>query len=72
MLAVLPKGTATMPVGGITPGTMRPYVEAGAKGFGLGSALYKRGMSATEVDGRAVEFVTAWQALADSSATKGN
>jgi 2-dehydro-3-deoxyphosphogalactonate aldolase len=64
MLAVLPKGVATLPVGGIAPETMRPYVEAGAKGFGLGSALYKPGMSAADVGGRAAAFVTAWQALA--------
>jgi 2-dehydro-3-deoxyphosphogalactonate aldolase len=64
MLAVLPKGVATLPVGGIAPDTMRPYLEAGATGFGLGSALYKPGMSATDVDKQAEAFVTAWKALA--------
>jgi len=63
MLAVLPKGVATLPVGGITPDTMKPYVDAGAKGFGLGSALYKPGMSATDVDARAATFAAAWKAL---------
>jgi 2-dehydro-3-deoxyphosphogalactonate aldolase len=63
MLAVLPKGVATLPVGGITPDTMKPYVDAGAKGFGLGSALYKPGMSATDVDARAAAFAAAWKAL---------
>lgn len=63
MLAVLPKGVATLPVGGITTQTMRPYIEAGAKGFGLGSALYKPGMSATDVGARADAFVTAWKAM---------
>jgi 2-dehydro-3-deoxyphosphogalactonate aldolase len=59
MLAVLPKGTVTLPVGGVTPEGMRPYIEAGAKGFGLGSALYKPGMSAADVTERARLFVAA-------------
>lgn len=68
MLAVLPKDVATLPVGGITPDTMRPYLEVGAKGFGLGSALYKPGMSAAEVDANAARFATAWKALSEGRA----
>ncbi|MDR6356709.1 2-dehydro-3-deoxyphosphogalactonate aldolase [Pseudomonas psychrotolerans] len=41
--AVFPKELALLPVGGITPDNMGPYVAAGANGFGLGSALYKPG-----------------------------
>jgi len=63
MLAVLPKGTVTLPVGGITPEAMASYVQAGAMGFGLGSALYKPGMSAEEVDARAALFIAAWKRL---------
>jgi 2-dehydro-3-deoxyphosphogalactonate aldolase len=63
MLAVLPKDTVTVPVGGITPQTLRPYVEAGARGFGLGSALYKPGMTAAEVGTRAEAFASAWRSL---------
>jgi 2-dehydro-3-deoxyphosphogalactonate aldolase len=70
MLAVLPKGVATLPVGGIAPESMRPYVEAGAKGFGLGSALYKPGMSASDVDTRAAAFIAAWKALAADGETR--
>ncbi|MGE8397428.1 MAG: 2-dehydro-3-deoxy-6-phosphogalactonate aldolase, partial [Comamonas sp.] len=40
-MSVLPKGTAILPVGGVNPDNMQSYVSAGAKGFGLGSALYK-------------------------------
>ncbi len=58
-LAVLPRGTALLPVGGITPTTMQPYRVAGARGFGLGSALYKPGMTAAEVDGTARAFAAA-------------
>ena len=60
---VLPKGTRLLPVGGITPDNMQPYVDAGATGFGLGSALYKPGMTAEQVAAVAVRFVAGWRAL---------
>lgn len=63
MRAVLPPGTRMLPVGGIAPESMRPYVAAGAAGFGLGSALYAPGMPVDEVARRAREFVAAWTAL---------
>ncbi len=59
MGAVLPKGTRMLPVGGISPDTMTPWLAAGAAGFGLGSALYKPGLSAAEVGANARAFVTA-------------
>ncbi|GAB2859768.1 hypothetical protein GCM10027277_30370 [Pseudoduganella ginsengisoli] len=49
-----------LPVGGIAPDTMGGYRAAGAAGFGLGSALYKPGMSASAVGGNARAFVRAW------------
>ncbi len=58
--AVFPKAARFLPVGGIEPGTMGPWREAGAAGFGLGSALYKPGMAAEEVGRRAAAFVAAW------------
>lgn len=64
MRVVLPKGTRLLPVGGIAPETMAPYVAAGATGFGLGSALYSPGMAADEVAARAQRFVAAWEGLA--------
>lgn len=63
MLAILPKGTRVLPVGGIAPETMASFVAVGAAGFGLGSALYKPGMSPAEVDVQARAFVAAWAAL---------
>lgn len=57
MRAVLPPATRVLPVGGITPETMQPWRDAGAPGFGLGSALYRPGLSAEEVGARAVAFV---------------
>lgn len=60
--AVFARDIALLPVGGITPAGMAAYVEAGASGFGLGSALYKPGMSAAQVGENAAAFVAAWGA----------
>ena len=57
---VLAQGTRLIPFGGITPETMKPYIDAGAAGFGLGSALYKPGMDGVELARRAQSFVAAW------------
>ena len=57
---VLPKGTRLLPVGGITPDNMKPYRDAGAAGFGVGSALYSPGISTAELAQRADAFVAAW------------
>lgn len=59
MLAVLPAGTLMVPVGGITPQNMGPWLAAGAHGFGLGSALYKPGKSAAAVRADAATFAAA-------------
>lgn len=61
--AVFARDIALLPVGGITPTNMAPYMDAGASGFGLGSALYKPGMGAAEVARNAAAFVSAWQAI---------
>jgi 2-dehydro-3-deoxyphosphogalactonate aldolase len=61
--AVLPPGTLLIPVGGIKPETMKPYVEASANGFGLGSALFSPQMSAAEVGRNARAFADAWRAI---------
>jgi len=58
--AVLPKEVWLLPVGGITPERMAPYLAAGADGFGLGSALYQPGLTAAEVAVRAKAFAGAW------------
>lgn len=63
MRAVLPRELRLLPVGGVTPETMAVYRQAGAAGFGLGSALYAPGMAAAEVGQRARAFVQAWRAF---------
>lgn len=61
--AVFPKELALLPVGGITPDNMGPYVAAGANGFGLGSALYKPGLTAAQVSDNAQAFAAGWRAI---------
>ena len=61
--AVLPPATRVIPVGGITPDRLSSYWQAGANGFGLGSALYKAGMSASEVAANARRFSQSIAAL---------
>jgi 2-dehydro-3-deoxyphosphogalactonate aldolase len=56
-LAVIPKGIPVLAVGGISPDNMRPWLDAGASGFGLGSGLYKPGQSAAETLEKAKAFV---------------
>ena len=61
--SVLPKGVALFPVGGVTPDNMGPFVQAGAAGFGLGSALYRPGQSVADTAAVAVRFQANWKAL---------
>jgi 2-dehydro-3-deoxyphosphogalactonate aldolase len=58
--AVLPASTVVLPVGGITPESMAAYLNAGANGFGIGSALYKPGMAADAVTANAIQFRAAY------------
>ena len=62
--AVLPGELPLLPVGGISTTNMAAYWQAGASGFGIGSALYAPGRSAAEVGTRAGEFIAAWRLCA--------
>lgn len=64
MRAVLPQGTLVYAVGGVGPQDFATWRNAGATGFGLGTALYAPGMPAPEVAARAREAVAAWDACA--------
>ncbi|HEU0098085.1 MAG TPA: 2-dehydro-3-deoxy-6-phosphogalactonate aldolase [Allosphingosinicella sp.] len=55
--AVLPKDVPLLVVGGIGPGTLQPWLDAGAQGFGLGSGLYRPGQSAEETAAKAKAYV---------------
>tara|TARA_R110002051_G_scaffold11090_3_gene40882 strand:- start:5617 stop:6237 length:621 start_codon:yes stop_codon:yes gene_type:complete len=60
--AVLPKTAPVYAVGGVAPEAMADWCAVGADGFGIGSALYRPGVTATEVGRRAAGFVAAWSA----------
>jgi 2-dehydro-3-deoxyphosphogalactonate aldolase len=55
--AVIAKEVPLVPVGGITPDNMGPFLSAGANGFGLGSALYKPGQSAAVTGSHAKAYI---------------
>ena len=55
--AVLPHEVPLMVVGGVKPDTMRPWLEAGASGFGLGSGLFRPDRDAGEVAAAARAYV---------------
>jgi 2-dehydro-3-deoxyphosphogalactonate aldolase len=60
MKAVLPPATPLYAVGGANPDNFGEYFAAGCAGFGLGTYIYKPGMSATDVAERAQAAVTAY------------
>jgi 2-dehydro-3-deoxyphosphogalactonate aldolase len=61
--AVLPKHVRVYAVGGVTPGNMQTWADAGCAGFGIGSNIYKPGMTADDVAKSAAGFVAAWKSL---------
>lgn len=56
-LAVIPRDVPVLVVGGVKPDNMRPWIESGAAGFGLGSGLYKPGQSAADTLEKARAYV---------------
>ena len=57
--AVLDASVRLFPVGGITPANAPAYRAAGATGFGIGSDLFRPGMSAATVAQSAARWVAA-------------
>ena len=55
--AVIAVQVPLVPVGGISPDNMGPFLTAGANGFGLGSALYKPGQNAATTASHAKAFI---------------
>ncbi len=58
--AVLPKQIQIHAVGGVTPSNMAEWLACGISGFGIGSSLYKPGMSLSAVSESAATLVAAW------------
>lgn len=62
--AVLPPDLPVYAVGGAGPGNFAEWLDAGAQGFGIGSALYRPGDGPETVAARAREIVAALRACA--------
>jgi 2-dehydro-3-deoxyphosphogalactonate aldolase len=58
--AVLPKHVKIYAVGGVTPDNMGDWLAAGVSGFGIGSSIYKPGMTVDAVKEAAGKLVSAW------------
>jgi 2-dehydro-3-deoxyphosphogalactonate aldolase len=63
MLAVLPKGTPLIPVGGIAADNLAGWHAIGAAGFGLGSSLYKPGDDARTVRAKAANIASIFRMI---------
>lgn len=61
--AVLPDDALLCAVGGVGPDDFADYARVGVSAFGLGSALYKPGLSADALAPRAVAAVAAYDAV---------
>ncbi|CTQ48201.1 2-dehydro-3-deoxy-6-phosphogalactonate aldolase [Jannaschia donghaensis] len=62
MRAILPKGTLVYAVGGAGPDNFAAWLDAGADGFGLGTAVYVPGLPIEEIAARAHRIVAAYDA----------
>ena len=62
MKAVLPPEIPVYAVGGANPDNFGEYFAAGCTGFGLGTYIYKPGMTADQVSERAIAAVAAYDA----------
>ena len=61
--AVLPKSLRLLLVGGVGLDTADHYRDTPLAGMGIGSSLYKPGVSAEEVGKRASSFVKSWRSV---------
>jgi 2-dehydro-3-deoxyphosphogalactonate aldolase len=61
--AVLPQEAVVWAVGGVGARDLKAWWEAGARGFGIGSEVYKPGQTAVETSAKAAALVEAARAL---------
>lgn len=70
--AILPPDLLIAAVGGVSDENFGDYLRAGITAFGLGSSIYKPGMSAADVRARAIKTIAAYDAaLADGGKSHG-
>ena len=55
--AILPKDTLLVPVGGVDAETLPAWRNAGADGYGIGSAFYKPGATGSEIGAKARRLI---------------
>lgn len=60
---MLPGDLEIAAVGGVSETNFGDYAKIGVRSFGLGSSLYKPGMSAADVRQRAVATLAAYDAV---------
>lgn len=68
MRVVLPAGTQVYAVGGAGPANFKEWLDAGADGFGIGTALYTPDMTTAEIAERAAGVVAAYDAALGAEA----
>ena len=61
--SILPPDLEIAAVGGVSDTNFGDYAKAGIRSFGLGSSLYRPGMSAAEVRERAGATIKAYDAV---------
>lgn len=59
---VLPKDVSIYAVGGVGAANLKPWLDIGVAGIGVGGELYRPGYTAAEVGERARALVAAWNA----------
>ena len=63
--AVLPKTAPIYAVGGVGPDNFADWVGAGVTGFGIGSSLYKPGMSLADIRAKVQDITASYDAVFD-------
>lgn len=61
--AVLPPDAEVWAVGGVGAADMAEWLAAGARGFGVGSELYRSGQSPADTRAKAEAFARAWRGI---------
>jgi 2-dehydro-3-deoxyphosphogalactonate aldolase len=60
--AILPKEIPLLAVGGVEASNIADYLAAGVAGFGIGTNIFKPGMTADEVGANAGTLVASYDA----------
>jgi 2-dehydro-3-deoxyphosphogalactonate aldolase len=67
--AVVPREIGLIPVGGVDRSNIGAWLAAGATGLGIGSSLYRPGITVEDLRQRAISLIEAVQSAATSTRT---